>query len=66
MGERLEVPLPEYGNKLCIILVRPQFDGNIGAVARSMLNFGVTDLRIIGNSKSWSNETRNRANTTRP
>ena len=61
MGERLEVPLPEYGNKLCIILVRPQFDGNIGAVARAMLNFGVTDLRIIGNSKSWSNETRNRA-----
>ena len=52
MGERLEVPLPEYGNKLCIILVRPQFDGNIGAVARAMLNFGVTDLRIIGNSKS--------------
>ena len=47
MGERLDVPLPEFGNKLCIILVKPQFDGNIGAVARTMLNFGITDLRIV-------------------
>ena len=61
MGERLNVPLPEFGNKLCIILVKPQFDGNIGAVARTMLNFGITDLRIVGRSISWSEETRNRA-----
>ena len=61
MGEKLDVPLPEFGNKLCIILVKPQFDGNIGAVARTMLNFGITDLRIIGRSINWSEETRNRA-----
>ena len=61
MGERLDAPIPEFGNKLCIILVKPQFDGNIGAVARTMLNFGITDLRIVGRSITWSEETRNRA-----
>ncbi len=61
MGERLDVPLPEYGNQLCIVLVKPQFDGNIGAVARTMLNFGITDLRIVARQISWSDETRNRA-----
>ena len=61
MGERQDIPLPESGNKLCIILVKPQFDGNIGAVARVMLNFGITDLRVVGYTKSWSDETRNRA-----
>ena len=48
MGERQDIPLPESGGKLCIILVKPQFDGNIGAVARVMLNFGITDLRVVG------------------
>ena len=61
MGERQDIPLPESGGKLCIILVKPQFDGNIGAVARVMLNFGITDLRVVGYTKSWSDETRNRA-----
>ena len=61
MGERLDVPLPEYGNQLCIVLVKPQFDGNIGAVARTMLNFGISDLRIVARQISWSDETRNRA-----
>jgi tRNA/rRNA methyltransferase len=34
--------------KLCIILVRPKYSGNIGAVARAMDNFGVQDLRLVG------------------
>ncbi len=61
MGERLDVHLPIKSNRLCIILVRPQFDGNIGAVARAMLNFGVSNLRIVGRDTNWSEETRNRA-----
>jgi TrmH family RNA methyltransferase len=61
MGERLDVHLPIKSNRLCIILVKPQFDGNIGAVARAMLNFGVSELRIVGRETNWSDETRNRA-----
>ena len=30
-----------------VILVRPYLDENIGSCARAMLNFGLTDLRII-------------------
>ena len=33
--------------KLCIILVRPKYSGNIGATARAMDNFGVQDLRLV-------------------
>jgi tRNA/rRNA methyltransferase len=33
--------------KPSIILVSPQGDGNIGAVARAMKNFGYSDLRLI-------------------
>jgi tRNA/rRNA methyltransferase len=31
----------------CIILVRPYLDQNVGSVARAMLNFGLTELRIV-------------------
>lgn len=30
-----------------VILVRPYLDENVGSCARAMLNFGLTDLRII-------------------
>ncbi|HQR07481.1 MAG TPA: RNA methyltransferase [Gemmatales bacterium] len=30
-----------------IVLVRTKFAGNLGAVARAMANFGVTDLRLV-------------------
>lgn len=61
MGEMLDVPAPEYSNRVSIVLVRPQFDGNIGAVARSMMNFGFLDLRIVDRDPNWSEEVRNRA-----
>ncbi|GAB6081259.1 hypothetical protein JCM30471_01730 [Desulfuromonas carbonis] len=32
---------------LAVILCEPQQPGNIGAVARAMANFGVTDLRLV-------------------
>ena len=30
-----------------IILVRPQMGENIGAAARAMLNFGLTEMRLV-------------------
>ena len=61
MGDNRPNPLPTFNVDVCIVLVNPQIDGNIGAVARSMLNFGFTDLRIVGRSSDWSDEVRNRA-----
>ena len=61
MGERREVALPRYSKKVCIVLVEPEHDGNIGAVARSMLNFGFSDLRVVGREGDWSDEARKRA-----
>lgn len=40
-----------------IILVNPQMGENIGAAARAMLNFGLTDLRIVNPRDGWPNET---------
>ena len=31
----------------CVILVRPRDPNNIGACARAMSNFGLTDLRVV-------------------
>ena len=61
MGERREVALPTYSKKVCLVLVEPEHDGNIGAVARSMLNFGFSDLRVVGREGDWSDEARKRA-----
>jgi tRNA/rRNA methyltransferase len=38
-----------------IVLVRPYDSKNIGSVARSMLNFGLTDLRIVKPREDWQN-----------
>ncbi len=38
-----------------IILVRPQLGVNIGAAARAMLNFGLTDLRLVAPRDGWPN-----------
>jgi len=32
---------------LAVVLVEPQIPGNVGAVARSMANFGLNDLRLV-------------------
>lgn len=61
MGERREGGLPSYSEGVCVVLVEPEHDGNIGAVARSMLNFGISDLRVVGRDGEWSNEARKRA-----
>ena len=38
-----------------IVLVRPQLGENIGACARAMLNFGLTDLRLVRPRDGWPN-----------
>ena len=40
----------------CIILKDPQLPENIGMCARSMLNYGFTDLRVVNPKKSWPND----------
>lgn len=42
-------------NSLIIILVEPQLGQNIGAVARVMLNFGLSNLRIVSPRDGWPN-----------
>jgi TrmH family RNA methyltransferase len=61
MGGRKDDPLPTFNDNVCIVLIQPEHDGNIGAVARSMLNFGINDLRVVGRSGEWSEESRRRA-----
>jgi tRNA/rRNA methyltransferase len=38
-----------------IVLVRPQLGENIGKAARAMLNFGLTQLRIVAPRDGWPN-----------
>jgi tRNA/rRNA methyltransferase len=38
-----------------IILVRPQLGENIGKAARAMLNFGLSDLRLVSPRDGWPN-----------
>ena len=38
-----------------IVLVRPQLGENIGKAARAMLNFGLTDLRLVDPRDGWPN-----------
>lgn len=39
-----------------IILSHPQIGENIGAAARAMLNFGLTDLRLVRPREAWPNK----------
>lgn len=38
-----------------VVLVRPQLGENIGKTARAMLNFGLTDLRLVAPRDGWPN-----------
>ncbi|WP_068081072.1 RNA methyltransferase [Novosphingobium rosa] len=42
-------------NKPVIVLVRPQLGENIGKAARAMLNFGLTDMRLVSPRDGWPN-----------
>src|SRR5271154_983545 len=47
---------PERKVDPAIILVEPQLGENIGAVARAMLNCGLTDLRLVDPRDGWPSE----------
>jgi tRNA/rRNA methyltransferase len=42
-------------NPPALVLVRPQLGENIGKAARAMLNFGLTDLRLVAPRDGWPN-----------
>ena len=42
-------------NQPVIVLVRPQLGQNIGKAARAMLNFGLTDMRLVAPRDGWPN-----------
>jgi len=53
-----ETPLhhePSPAPHPAIVLVRPQLGENIGKAARAMLNFGLTDLRLVAPRDGWPN-----------
>ncbi|MES2289902.1 MAG: TrmH family RNA methyltransferase [Pseudomonadota bacterium] len=50
LGEAVETSTPP-----AIVLVRPQLAENIGKAARAMLNFGLTDLRLVSPRDGWPN-----------
>lgn len=43
------------GNQPIIVLVRPQLGENIGKAARAMLNFGLTEMRLVAPRDGWPN-----------
>lgn len=43
-------------SNIAIILVSPQMGENIGACARAMKNFGLSDLRIVSPRDGWPNQ----------
>ncbi|MDO5622411.1 MAG: RNA methyltransferase [Paracoccus sp. (in: a-proteobacteria)] len=42
-------------NQPAFILTRPQMGENIGGAARAMLNFGLTDMRLVAPRDGWPN-----------
>lgn len=42
-------------DKPVVVLVRPQLGENVGTVARAMLNFGLTELRLVAPQFGWPN-----------
>ncbi len=48
--------LADKGTPPVVILVNPQLGENIGACARAMLNFGLTEMRIVDPRDGWPND----------
>ncbi|MGB5947765.1 MAG: RNA methyltransferase [Parvibaculum sp.] len=44
------------GQAPAVILVQPQLGENIGTASRAMLNFGLSDLRLVAPRDGWPNE----------
>ena len=50
-GDIMNTPTPPP----VIVLVRPQLGENIGKAARAMLNFGLTEMRLVSPRDGWPN-----------
>lgn len=62
MGDRSTLPLPQSTYSLEIVLIGVSHPGNLGAVCRSMLNYGFTHLGLVNPRCEPDNiEARNRA-----
>ncbi len=46
---------PSNDSRPVIVLVRPQLGENIGKAARAMLNFGLTEMRLVAPRDGWPN-----------
>ncbi len=47
MGERQDLPLPQGRFDVAVVLVGVSHPGNLGAICRTMLNYGFDDLRLV-------------------
>ena len=62
MGKRQDIPLPSSVYDLDIVLVGINHPGNLGAVCRTMLNHGFTNMTLVAPECSVDDEeARNRA-----
>ena len=61
MGDHQNLPLPQFPYNLKVILVKPSIEGNLGAIARNMLNFGFDELHLISPELTIGEEARKRA-----
>ena len=61
MGDHQKLPLPNFPYSLKVILVKPSIEGNLGAIARNMLNFGFNDLNLVSPELTIGEEARKRA-----
>jgi len=56
MSQQTEAAAPAAGERPpVIVLVRPQLGENIGKAARAMLNFGLTEMRLVAPRDGWPN-----------
>lgn len=62
MGDRQKIGLPKSSYELVIILIGTSHPGNLGAICRSMLNYGYDQLRLVNPTCQVDDiEARNRA-----
>ena len=62
MGDRQKIGLPKSSYELVIILIGTSHPGNLGAICRSMLNYGYDQLRLVNPTCDVDDiEARNRA-----
>ena len=54
VGKADASPVPRESQPV-VVLVRPQLGENIGKAARAMLNFGLTEIRLVAPRDGWPN-----------